>query len=57
MDGVAEGKPGLARFGGVLRNCKREVLYMFSKNVGVRGSNKAQVLAILEAGRFFACSF
>lgn len=48
VDGAARGKPSSVRIG-VLRNCKRDALFMFSKNVGVKNSNEAKVLAILEA--------
>ena len=53
VDGAAKGKPGPAGIGGVLRNDKGEVLFMFSKNVGIKESNEAEVLAILEALRVF----
>lgn len=45
---AVRGKAGLAGIRGVLHNSKGEVLFMFSKHVGVRNSNKAEVLAILE---------
>lgn len=57
VDRAACGKPGPASIGGVLRNHKREVLYMFSKNMGVKDSNEAEVLAILEAIRICCRSF
>lgn len=38
--------------GGVLRNSNGEVLLLFSKNVGVKESNEAKVLVILEALQF-----
>lgn len=49
MDGVALGKPGLAGTWGVLKNHKGKVLYLFSKNVAIKDSNEAGILAILEA--------
>ena len=49
VDGAVRGKSGPAGIGGVLRNDKGEVLLMFSKSVGIRDSNEAEVLAILEA--------
>ena len=54
VDGAAKGKLGPADIGGVLRNGKGEVLFMFSKNVGIKESNEAKVLAILEALRIFS---
>ena len=53
VDGVARGKPGPAVIGGILRNYKGEVLFMFSKYIGIKDSNEAEVLAILEALRIF----
>lgn len=50
---AVRGKPRLAGIRGVLRNSKGEVLFKFSKHVGVCDSNKAEVLAILES----LCSF
>lgn len=44
-------------FGGVLCNDEREILCLFSKGVGVRDSNGAEVLANLEALRIFSWSF
>ena len=41
--------PRLAGIGGVLRNIKGKVLFMFSKYFGVCDSYEAEVLAILEA--------
>ena len=46
--GTVRGKPGLGGIGRVLRNHKGKVLYMFSKHVGFKDSNEAEVLAILE---------
>ena len=51
VDGAARGKPGPAGIGGVLRNCNGDVLFMFSKYVGVCDSNEVEVLAILESLR------
>lgn len=41
-----DGKPGPAGIGGVLCNSNGEVLFMFSKNVGICDSNEPEVLAI-----------
>ena len=57
VDGATRGKQGLAGIGGVLRNSKGEVLFMFSKRVGVCDSNEAEVLASLEALRCFSRCF
>ena len=46
VGGAARGKPGPAGIRGVLRNCKGEVLFMFSKHVEKKGSNEAEILAI-----------
>ena len=56
MDGAAKGKWGLAGIGGVLRNHKGEVMYKFSKHVGIKNSNEAEVSAILEALRIYQSS-
>ena len=53
VDGDARCKPGPASIGGVLRNSNGDVLFMFSKNVGICDSNEADVLAILEALYYF----
>ena len=57
VDGAASSKPGPARIGGVLRNHIGELLYMFSKNVGIKDSYEAEILAILEALRNYHCPF
>lgn len=44
-------------FGGILCDDEREILYLFSKGVGVRDSNGAEVLANLEALRIFSRPF
>ena len=54
MDGASRGKPSPVGIGGVPRNCKGEVLIMFSIYVGVCNSNEAEVLAILEGLRLFS---
>lgn len=42
----------------MLRNSNRDdILFMFSKSVGVKESNEAEVMAILEALRLFSSSF
>lgn len=50
-------KPGLPGIGGVLCNDMGEILCIFSQGVGVKDSNEAEVMAILEALRIFSCSF
>lgn len=57
VDGDSQGKPGLAGIGGVLRNQKREVLFMYSKYIGIKDSNEAEVWAILEALCIYGNSF
>lgn len=57
MDGAACGKVGPVGIGGVLRNHNGEVLYMFSKHVGVKYSDEAKFLAVLVALRIFRLSF
>lgn len=47
VDGVTRG-PGMAGIGSVLQNWREKLIYMFSKNVGIKDSNEAEVLAILE---------
>ena len=58
VDGTARGKRGQQVFGewGVLCNDKGVILCVFSESVGVRDSNEAEVLAILEALRIFSRS-
>ena len=51
VDGAARGKPGPANIGGILRNYKGDVLFMFSNYIGIKDSNEVAVLAILEALR------
>lgn len=46
MWGCGKRKPGPAGVGGVLRNNQGIVLAIFSKSVGVKESNEAEVLAI-----------
>lgn len=43
------GNWGQLELGGVLRNQNGEVLYMFSKHLGIKDSNEAEMMAILEA--------
>lgn len=57
MDDVARGKPGIVRIDGVLRNDKGDISFMFSKDVSIRDSNKAEVFAILEVMPIFSASF
>lgn len=55
--GHQEGSQGQEGIGGALRNDKGFILCMFSKSVGVKDSNEAELLAILEALMIFSCSF
>eukprot|EP00268_Persea_americana_P018287 TRINITY_DN19084_c1_g1_i1.p1 TRINITY_DN19084_c1_g1~~TRINITY_DN19084_c1_g1_i1.p1 ORF type:complete len:125 (+),score=13.77 TRINITY_DN19084_c1_g1_i1:826-1200(+) len=57
VDGASRGNLGHAGIGGVLRNCKGKVLFMFYKNVGVYDLNEAKILAILEGLRLFSSRF
>eukprot|EP00268_Persea_americana_P068026 TRINITY_DN9427_c0_g1_i1.p1 TRINITY_DN9427_c0_g1~~TRINITY_DN9427_c0_g1_i1.p1 ORF type:complete len:120 (+),score=19.95 TRINITY_DN9427_c0_g1_i1:825-1184(+) len=57
VDGAARGKPRPAGIGGVLRNSKGEVLFTFSKPIGIRDSKEAEVLAILKALCYFSRFF
>lgn len=57
MDGAAKGKPGLAGVGGVLRNNHGVVMAIISKSAGVKKSNEAEVIAILEELQTFYYSF
>lgn len=45
-DGATRGKPGSVGIGGVLCNHRRDVLIMFSKNIGVKDSNEVEVMVI-----------
>ncbi|OMP03730.1 hypothetical protein CCACVL1_02287 [Corchorus capsularis] len=49
VDGASSGSTGLAGIGGVLRNNLGVILLRFSKNIGLAGAAKAEVLAIREA--------
>ena len=57
MEQLQPRKLGLTSIGGVLRNDKEKVLCFFYKGVGVKASNKADVLAILDALIIFSYSF
>lgn len=57
MDAAAHGKLRAAGVGGILRNHAWEVLLMFCKYVGVKDSNEAEVLAILEYLCIYSLSF
>lgn len=57
MDGAARGKPRLIGIGGVLRNHRGEVMYIFSKHIGIKDSKEAEVLAILEAFHIYHSSY
>lgn len=55
--GASRGKPGPAGLLGVIRNCKDDILLLFSKNVRINESNEIEVLALLEALWLFSLSF
>lgn len=57
MEQLQPGKLGLTSIGGVLRNNKEKVFCLSHKGVGVKASNKADVLAISDALIIFSCSF
>lgn len=57
VDGASRGKPRSAAIGSIFRNCKGEILFVSLKYVGIKDSNEAEVLAILEALRIFSRSF
>lgn len=54
---VARVKPELAAINGVLRNYKDQILLKFSRSTGVKYSNEAGTLAILQALRMYMRSF
>lgn len=54
MESVTRVKPGLAYVGGIFRNYKGEVLYMFSKYGGIKDFNEEEVLVILKVVRICA---
>lgn len=54
---ITQRKLGQAGIGRVLQDDKGVVLAMFPKAVGVKDSNEAELLAILEALRLFIASF
>lgn len=56
-DGAARGKPDHAGIAGILCDDKGMVWCIFSKSVGIKESNEAKVLAILEALRVLSWSF
>ena len=49
MDGSARYSPGMARIGGVLRNCTGKVMCLFSLHIGIHDSNLAESRAIHKA--------
>lgn len=53
VDGAVRGKLGPAGIGGVLQDDRGVVICMSSKSIGIRDSNVAEVLAILEALRCY----
>lgn len=54
VNDAAIGEPSMAGIGKVLCNFKGKILYMFFKYVGIKTSNEAKVLVILEALRIFS---
>lgn len=54
---VARVKPELAAINGVLHNYKDQILIKFSRSTGVKYSNEAGTLAILQALRMYMRSF
>lgn len=54
--GAAKGKTRPIGIGGVPHN-EKEVLFMFSKHVGVKDSNEGKVLAILKPAHIFSSGF
>lgn len=52
-----EGKPRPVGIGRVLCNSNGEVLLQFSKHIGIRDSNEAELMAIIEALRIYSRSF
>ncbi|OMO71257.1 reverse transcriptase [Corchorus capsularis] len=56
VDGAARGQPGEARIGGVLRDESSSIKMIFSKPIGLAGSNLAEVLDIKEAFLIFVAS-
>lgn len=57
IDGAARGKLGPECIGGVLWNDRRVVLVMFSKSMGFKNLNEAEILEILKALQIFIASF
>ncbi|XVF83559.1 hypothetical protein PTKIN_Ptkin16aG0498800 [Pterospermum kingtungense] len=49
IDGAAQGKPGPAGIGGILRDHQGTALIRFSKSIGTADSNLAEILTIKEA--------
>lgn len=47
VNGIASGKLELMGTGGVLRDTKGKVLYMFSKDVGIKDSKEAEIFSCL----------
>ncbi|EOY02251.1 Uncharacterized protein TCM_016783 [Theobroma cacao] len=56
VDGAAQGCPGKAGIGGVMRNNKGQIKVPFSKSIGIGDSNIAEVRAIREAFLIFSAS-
>lgn len=57
VDGVTKGNPGLAGIDDVLRNSKRETLFMFFKNVGVINLMRRRCLWFWKPYAFLLISF
>lgn len=49
FDGAARGKPWPIEIGGMLRNSKGGVLFIFSKHVGICNSNEAEFWMLFNA--------
>ena len=46
--------PRLAGIGGVIRDCKGQVLFVFSKSIGIVDSNLAKLMAVINALSYVA---
>ena len=50
------GNLGPTGIGGVIRDCKRQVLFVFSKCIGIADSNLAKLMAVVNALSYVANS-
>lgn len=57
VDGATKVKLGLVGIGGVLCIRRRDVMLMFSRDVGIRDSNEVESLKFLEALWLFSTCF